>query len=513
VWGQSKQPLRLQSVEVIARCDVLELACGGAPIPLMGQADVKPSGTSVRVGGQQAVAVVQLRWSNGAALVVQPFGQGHRVSGEAKRRRLFRRPRKALNRYASPTDQIWCGVLFAQPARAHIFLIVANRPVPRLSTDCARAGPAQVTPTLDQRERWKQDTPQTGPGTADIVSPLTGRERFLHACACRPLDYPPVWLMRQAGRALPEYRALKERYSFRTLVQTPELAAEVTLQPVRRFDFDAAIVFMDILVVPEALGQGYHLREDGGIQMEFPICTPKDVAGLDTAGLPEKLHYVTETIRLSRAALGGRTALLGFAGSPWTLANFMLEGGSVAQPRRAQELLHHDGRLFGALMEKLTRAVIECLQMQIQSGVDAVQLFDTLGGLLPPEWFEAGSGRWLKEIVAALGKAVPVIVFSKGTHRNWDSLVGTGAQVLGVDSRVRLGEVAARLPATVAVQGNLDPGLLAVAGPETVAARTRAMLEEMRGRPGYICNLGHGVPPQARLENIETLLSTVRAVA
>ncbi|NWG75842.1 MAG: uroporphyrinogen decarboxylase, partial [Rubrivivax sp.] len=304
-----------------------------------------------------------------------------------------------------------------------------------------------------------------------------------------------------------------ERYSFRTLVQTPELAAEVTLQPVRRFDFDAAIVFTDILVVPEALGQGYHLREEGGIEMEFPLRTAEDVAGLDPAGLAEKLRYVAEAIRLSRAALGGRTALLGFAGSPWTLANFMLEGGSAAQPRRALEWLQHDGRLFGALMEKLTRAVTEYLQMQIRSGVDAVQLFDTLGGLLPADWFEAGSGRWLREIVTALGGAVPVIVFSKGTHDNWDSLAGTGAQVVGVDAAVRLGEVAARLPATVAVQGNLEPALLAVAGPETVAARTRAMLEEMRGRPGYICNLGHGVPPEARLENIETLVSTVRRFA
>src|SRR5690348_338614 len=159
------------------------------------------------------------------------------------------------------------------------------------------------------------------------VAALNDRQRFLNACLCRPVDRPPLWLMRQAGRVLPEYRALKEKYSFLQLVQTPELATEVTLQPIRRFDFDAAILFSDILVVPEALGQGYEFSDRGGIRMNFNVRGSADVARLCVDAIPDRLNYVAEAIPLIKTALGGRTALLGFAGSPWTLANFMLEGG------------------------------------------------------------------------------------------------------------------------------------------------------------------------------------------
>src|SRR5688572_16186341 len=159
----------------------------------------------------------------------------------------------------------------------------------------------------------------------------TNRQRFLNALACLPVDHPPVWMMRQAGRVLPEYRALKEKYSFLQLVQTPELAAEVTLQPIRRFDFDAAIIFSDILVVPEAMGQGYHFREGGGVAMDFAIQSAADVAKLSPRNIVEKLQYVGEAIRLVKTELNGRTALLGFAGSPWTLANFMVDGGSAKE--------------------------------------------------------------------------------------------------------------------------------------------------------------------------------------
>lgn len=319
--------------------------------------------------------------------------------------------------------------------------------------------------------------------------------------------------MRQAGRALPEYRALKAKHSFLELVQTPELAAEVTLQPIRRFDFDAAIIFSDILVVPEALGQGYSFREEGGIQMDFAIGCAADVASLRGEGIEERLDYVAQALRLTRSALDDRTALLGFAGSPWTLANFMLEGGSARQPTRALECFRRDERVFSRLMEKLTQAVIDYLRMQIQAGVDAVQLFDTLGGLLPSELYEAASGRWLKDIVSGLGGVAPVVVFARGVHRSWDTLVATGAGVLGVDWEVKLPEVCRQVPRTVALQGNLEPALLARATPEEVATRTGQMLEEMRGRPGYICNLGHGVPTDAKLENIESLVLTVRGFA
>lgn len=339
--------------------------------------------------------------------------------------------------------------------------------------------------------------------------PATNRERFLSACACRAVDRPPVWLMRQAGRALPEYRALKEKHSFLELVRTPELAAEVTLQPVRRFDFDAAILFSDILVVCEALGQSYRFRETGGIEMEFKLESARDIERLQTEGICERLSYTTKALELIRNDLGRNTALLGFAGSPWTLANFMLEGGSAREFTRAKSLLYSNPGLFCSLMEKLTAAIIEFLRMQVEAGVDAIQIFDSLGGLLAGNAFEMSSAAWIRQIIDSLSGQVPVIVFAKGAHENWEALVNTGAHVLGVDWTVPLGRVARRLPADIAVQGNLDPALLTMS-PDIVATETGRVLREMRGRPGYIFNLGHGVPPNARLDALESVVTTVR---
>jgi uroporphyrinogen decarboxylase len=315
--------------------------------------------------------------------------------------------------------------------------------------------------------------------------------------------------MRQAGRALPEYRKLKEKYSFVELVQTPDLATEVTLQPIRRFDFDGAILFSDILVVCEGLGQRYQFRDRGGIEMEFLLKTAADVNRLDNNAVCERLQYVAKAIRLIKSALAGKTALLGFAGSPWTLANFMLEGGGVKEYSKAKALFHSDRPLFERLMAKLTRAVSDYLQLQIDAGAETVQVFDSLGGALSDGDFGPASARWLKEIVASLKGRVPVIVFAKGVHGNWADLADTGAQVLGVDWNVRLADVAARLPASIGVQGNLDPFLLST-NPEAVAAETRRILNEMRGRSGHVFNLGHGVPPNAKLENIESLVRTIR---
>ena len=315
--------------------------------------------------------------------------------------------------------------------------------------------------------------------------------------------------MRQAGRVLPEYRALKEKHSFLELVRTPYLAAEVTLQPIRRFDFDAAIVFSDILVVPEALGQPYDFQEGGGIVMEA-LRTAQEIDQLDPAAVADRLAYVPQTLRLVRQALDQRTGLIGFAGSPWTLANFMLEGGGAREYTKAKRLYHSDRALFGHLFEKLTAAVTTYLQMQIEAGVDAVQLFDSLGGILPDHHFVEGSARWMAQIIAGLKNQVPVIVFSRGTHGNWNDLVDTGAQIIGVDWTVRLSEVRARLPENVGVQGNLDPFLLTTT-PETVATETRLILNEMRGTVGHVFNLGHGVPPGATVENIESLVHTVRS--
>jgi uroporphyrinogen decarboxylase len=358
----------------------------------------------------------------------------------------------------------------------------------------------------------------TNPLSSPLISKSVGtprggeqssRQRFLDACVCRPVDRPPVWLMRQAGRALPEYRVLKETHTFVELVQTPELAAEVTLQPIRRFGFDAAILFSDILVLAEGLGQPYQFRDRGGIEMEFLIQSSADVDRLEVERVNERLNYVAKALKLIKSELAGKTALIGFAGSPWTLANFMIEGGGVKEYSKAKALFFSDPKLFSQLMEKLTAAVAGFLQMQIDSGAEVVQIFDSLGGVLSEGCFEAASGRWMKEIVAALKGRVPVIVFSKGVHGNRKELVATGAQVLGVDWNIRLAEVAAALPMTVGVQGNLDPFLLSTT-PELVAAGTTRILREMAGRPGHIFNLGHGVPPNAKLECISSLVETVR---
>ena len=316
--------------------------------------------------------------------------------------------------------------------------------------------------------------------------------------------------MRQAGRALPEYRALKKKHSFLEMVQTPELAAEVTLQPIQRFDFDAAILFSDILVVAEGLGQRYQFRDPGGIEMEFLLKSAEDIDRLEVEAVTERLQYVAKALSLVKSSLAGRTALIGFAGSPWTLANFMLEGGGMKDYTKAKALFYSDPQLFSKLLEKLTKAVSGFLQLQIDAGADTVQIFDSLGGVLSESNFGAGSARWMKEIISCLEGKAPVIVFSKGTHGNWAELVDTGAQVLGLDSNVSLAKVRLGLPKTIAVQGNLDPFLLSTT-PQVVAAETRRILSEMRGQAGHIFNLGHGVPPNAKLENIETLVQTVRA--
>ncbi len=217
--------------------------------------------------------------------------------------------------------------------------------------------------------RRSAHSPKTGNAAKPVLVPgaLTGRQRFLDACRCRPVDRPPVWLMRQAGRALPEYRALKEKHSFLELVQTPDLATEVTLQPIRRFGFDAAILFCDILAVAEGLGQRYEYREQGGIEMEFLLKSARDIDRLQVGAVTERLQYVARALPQIRSALNGRTALIGFAGSPWTLANFMMEGGGVKEYTRAKALLYADPPLFARLLEKLTEAVSAFLQVQIEA--------------------------------------------------------------------------------------------------------------------------------------------------
>jgi len=356
----------------------------------------------------------------------------------------------------------------------------------------------------------KAAAPSDATEPRDALNGLSCRERFLMACRCHPVDRPPVWLMRQAGRALPEYRKLKQKYSFLELVQNPELATEVTLQPVRRFGFDAAILFSDILVVPEAMGQSYRFRETGGIEMDFAVRTKADIERLSAERVTKQLSYVDKALRMLRKELDDHTALIGFSGSPWTLATFMMEGGSAEKYTRALALSREDPKTFRMLAKKLTKAVTDYLKMQIAAGVDAIQIFDSHGGHLPADEFQAASGQWMKQIISALGSKVPAIVFSLGTHHNWNDLVATGADVLGIDWQFPLREAQNVVPPNVALQGNLAPALLSEGTPDEVARATSSVLVEMLARPGHIFNLGHGLPPTAKLENIEALVNTVK---
>ena len=337
---------------------------------------------------------------------------------------------------------------------------------------------------------------------------MTSRERFLAAIACEPLDRPPVWIMRQAGRYLPEYRALKAKSSFLEMVKTPELAAEVTLQPLRRFAFDAAIIFSDILVIPEAMGQGYKFRDAGGIGMDFRLETAAQLDLLNPVGVAQRLDYVGQALTRVKAELKNEKALLGFGGSPWTLATYMLEGGSSDDFERSKNIFYSDRPFFNALMAKLTAALIEYFQMQIRAGADAIQIFDSWGGLLAGQDYEAASLHWIREIIAALPKDFPVILYAKGTPSQFTDQAFSGAKVLGVDWTVDLGIARKQVPGNIALQGNLDPVLMNTT-PDIVRRETARLLETMSGAKGHIFNLGHGIMPQAKLECVETLVETV----
>ena len=341
---------------------------------------------------------------------------------------------------------------------------------------------------------------------------MTSRDRFLAACARQPLSRPPLWIMRQAGRYLPEYRALKAKSSFLQMVRTPTLAAEVTLQPLRRFALDAAILFSDILVIPEALGQAYHFRDEGGIGMEFRLETRAQVEALNAASaVPERLSYVADTLRLLKQELAGKTALLGFGGSPWTLATYMVEGGSSDEFERIKQLYYTDRQTFDALLEKLTESLIAYFKMQIDAGADAIQIFDSWGGIIAGHDYEEASLKWIRRIVAALPAKFPVILYAKGTAPHYAQQAGSGITVLSVDWTTQLAVVADQFAAAgtrVALQGNLDPVLLNTT-PAIVRAETARLLESMRGKAGHIFNLGHGILPQAKIECVESLVHTV----
>ena len=334
------------------------------------------------------------------------------------------------------------------------------------------------------------------------------RERFLKAVACEPLDRPPVWVMRQAGRYLPEYRKMKEQYSFLQMVQEPELAVEVSMQPLRRYPLDAAIVFSDILVIPEAMGQPYHFRDTGGIGMDFTIDSPAAVNRLEPQGITEKLAYVGEAIKQLREELGNQHALLGFGGSPWTLAAYMLEGGGSANWGRAKSFCWDEPVAFGNLMEQLCQALADYFRMQIESGVDAIQIFDSWGAACSGLDYQSQSLKWIRQLIQELPPEFPVILYAKGMADHAEAMEETGAKVLSLDWTVNLPQKRKKLSPKTAVQGNLDPTLLDT-NPDLVQAKTLELLQAMEGLPGHIFNLGHGIHPTAKPENMATLVETV----
>jgi uroporphyrinogen decarboxylase len=337
---------------------------------------------------------------------------------------------------------------------------------------------------------------------------MTSRERFLAAANCQPVDRPPIWLMRQAGRYLPEYRDLKTQHDFVTMVRTPELAAEVTLQPLKRFPLDAAVIFSDILVIPEALGQGYHFRDQGGIGMDYLLDTPEKIAALDPSKVTEKLNYVAEALKLTRTKMGDEKALLGFCGSPWTLACYMVEGGSAKDFVAIKKLAWDHPEQFEALMQKLTSSIVEYLHMQIDAGADALQIFDSWGAICPATHYEAWSLRWIRHIITELKKRVPVILYAKGMGHKAAEQIHTGASVLSLDWTMNLRRVRSTLNHGTAIQGNLDPVVLTTT-PEITRIEAQRVLDQAGKQPGFIFNLGHGMIPSAKIECVEALMEVV----
>ncbi len=344
----------------------------------------------------------------------------------------------------------------------------------------------------------------------------TPDHRFLRALRRQPVDATPVWIMRQAGRYLPEYRATRARAgSFLALAQTPELACEVTLQPLARFPLDAAILFSDILTIPDAMGLGLHFVDGEGPKFARPL---RSVADIDRLGAPDpetQLRYVMDALRLVRRELHERAPLIGFSGSPWTLACYMIEGEGSSSFARAKALALEDPATMQRLLDVLVDAVARYLAAQAAAGAQALMVFDTWGGLLAPAMFREFSQRPLAAIVARLKadaatRDVPLIVFSKGANGHLETLADTGCDALGVDWTIDLGEARARVGARVALQGNLDPAVLA-ASPEAIRREVRRTIDAFGAGPGHVFNLGHGITPDIDPAHLAVLVDEVHA--
>ena len=331
---------------------------------------------------------------------------------------------------------------------------------------------------------------------------------FLRACRREPTSYTPIWLMRQAGRYQPEYRALRERYSFVELCKKPELAAEVTLLPVQQLGVDAAIIFADILLILEPLGIGFHFAKDDGPKIDKPIRTPGDVNAVASAiDSDESLGYVMQAIRNTRSGLPKDVPLIGFAGAPFTLASYVIEGGGSRDYMHTKALMFGDEGAWNALMEKLRNAVANYLNAQVRAGAQALQLFDSWVGCLSPSDYERYVAPHMRKLFAAIDKSVPVIHFGTGNPALYPLMKAAGGDVIGLDFRSELGPTWDALGET-AVMGNLDPYSLLAPLPE-LKRRVNHVLDGACGRAGHIFNLGHGIFPQASVERAKALVDYV----
>ena len=343
-------------------------------------------------------------------------------------------------------------------------------------------------------------------------------DRFLKALMREPVDVTPVWMMRQAGRYLPEYRATrKQAGNFMNLCQSPELACEVTLQPLRRYPFDAAILFSDILTIPDAMGQGLYFEEGEGPRFRKVIRSAADVEQLPEIKTENDLTYVTDTVALIRRELNGSVPLIGFSGSPWTLATYMIEGGGSKDFRVAKEFMYNNPEAMHLLLDKLADAVIDYLNSQIRAGAQAVQIFDTWGGILTTTNYFDYSLAYMRKIVANLineneGRPVPIILFTKNGGLWLESIADSGANAIGLDWTIEIGKARERIGERCALQGNMDPSIL-YASPQVIQAEVGNILASFGNGNGHVFNLGHGITPEVNPDHVSAFVDAVHELS
>jgi uroporphyrinogen decarboxylase len=339
-------------------------------------------------------------------------------------------------------------------------------------------------------------------------------DRFLRALLKQPVDVTPVWMMRQAGRYLPEYRASRARAGgFMDLCMNAELACEVTLQPLERYPLDAAILFSDILTIPDAMGLGLYFETGEGPRFRKVVDTAEAIAALPIPDPEKDLGYVMNAVRTIRKELNGRVPLIGFSGSPWTLATYMVEGGSSKDFRKSKALLYDDPQAMHMLLDKLAQSVTSYLNAQILAGAQAVQIFDSWGGSLSSAAYQEFSLAYMQKIVNGLireheGRRVPVILFTKGGGLWLESMADTGVEALGLDWTCDIGTARQRVGDKVALQGNMDPTVL-YANPAAIEKEVGRILESYGNGPGHIFNLGHGITPEVKPENAGAFINAV----